>query len=206
LLADYKDLLTGNRWVFAVGCEDSSGIPELQKEIRRRAADLAFMGRDWPQTYDHAETCIEAEAKKTSHITRGRLRQIFADSGIDAAGYDVAARALARLGIITQFPDCPDLADFIVLQPQWLTKAISYVMEDRQLAADQGEITFAHMREIWAGYDQETMFPVFHNCMKEFELCYDLEDHNDRCLVPLRFGYLNRRSRGPRVNGSRRGA
>ncbi|MCL4202324.1 MAG: leucine-rich repeat domain-containing protein [Pirellulaceae bacterium] len=190
LLADYKDLLTGDRWLFAVGCEDNLGIPALQQELHRRAADLAFMGRDWPETYDNAETRIDAEAKTTSHVTRGDLRQIFADSGIDAAGYEEAARALARLGIITQFPDCPDLTDFIVLQPQWLTKAISYVMEDRQLDADQGEIMFVRMQTIWGGHDQDAMFPIFHNCMKEFELCYDLEDHNDRCLVPLRFGYL----------------
>jgi len=190
LLAEYGDLLRGDRWLFAVGCADKSGVPDLQKELQRRAADLEFMGRPWPKTYDKAENQIEAQAKTISHITRSELYQIFEGSEIDAAGYNEAARALARLGIITEFPDCPDLNDFIVLQPQWLTKAISYVMEDTQLNTDQGEITFARMQEIWGGHEQRAMFPIFHNCMKEFELCYDLEDYNDRCLVPLRFGYL----------------
>src|ERR1019366_6667123 len=45
------------------------------------------------------------------------------------------------------------------------------------------------MAGIWKkGY--AGMFPTFHNCMKEFELCYDLEEHARSCLVPLRFGYL----------------
>ncbi|MEM6590625.1 MAG: COR domain-containing protein [Cyanobacteria bacterium P01_C01_bin.73] len=190
LQTEYGDLLIGDPWLFAVGCADNSGIVELQQALQRRAADLPFMGRDWPQTYEKAENQIKSQAKNTSHITRSQLHQIFADSNIDTAGYDEAARSLTRLGFITQFEDRPDLTDFIVLQPQWLTKAISYVMEDRQLANDQGEITFKRMKEIWAGQGQGAMFSIFHNCMKEFELCYDLENYpSDRCLVPLRFGY-----------------
>ncbi|MEM8642951.1 MAG: COR domain-containing protein [Cyanobacteria bacterium P01_G01_bin.54] len=189
LLAEYSDLLTGDPWLFAVGCEDNSGIEALQQALQHRAADLPFMGREWPQTYEAAENQIKQEAEATSHVTRRQLHEIFADSNIDAEGYEEAARSLARLGYITQFEDCPDLTDFIVLQPQWLTTAISYVMEDGQLATDQGEITFERMEQIWAKQCQAGMFSIFHNCMKEFELCYDLENYNDRCLVPLRFGY-----------------
>ncbi len=190
LLAEYGDLLLDGRWLFAVGCQDESGIPELQQELQRRAADLEFMGRDWPLTYDSAETQIEDKAKGKSHMTRGSLHDIFEDSKIDAEGYEEAARGLARLGIITEFPDCPDLSDFVVLQPQWLTKAISFVMENKQLVADKGEITFESMKGIWKEQNVNQMFGVFHDCMKEFELCYDLEDCKDRCMVPLRFGYL----------------
>ena len=126
----------------AVGCEDDSGIPELQRALIRRAADLNLMGRDWPESYSHAEAAIKKKAdSETAHIDRGRLHAVFADATIDETGFDDVATSMATLGVITQFPDCPDLRDFIVLQPQWLTKAISEIMEDRQLKDERGEIS-----------------------------------------------------------------
>lgn len=191
LQAEYGDLLVGDTWLFAVGCADKSGIPELQDSLMRWAADLRFMGRDWPDSYEHAESAIQKQADaEVPHIDRGALHKIFADAGIDEESFDDVAVSMATLGVITQFPDCPDLSDFIVLRPQWLTKAISEIMEDSKLADDKGEISLKRMQALWDDKEYEGLFATFHNCMKEFELCYDLEDPARRCLLPLRFGYI----------------
>ena len=190
LQAEYGDLLRGDQWLFAVGCDGNIGVPALQEALIRRAADLPYMGRDWPNTYDAAETQVEEQAENCPHVSRTDLYGIFEEAGVDPDGYDEAARSLERLGVLTQFPDCPDLKDFIVLEPQWLTKAISHIMEDAQLKDDQGEITFERMQQQWETQGYVGLFPTFHNCMREFELCFDLEDKQNACLVPLRFGYL----------------
>src|SRR6185503_8800562 len=128
--------------LFAVGCGDNSGIVELQHFLERSAADLEFMGREWPESYSKAEEAIKDKAKDgTPHISRGELYDIFKECRIEERSFKDVAGAMSILGVITQFPDCPDLRDFIVLQPQWLTKAISEVMEDKQLASDKGEIS-----------------------------------------------------------------
>ena len=182
LQAAYADLLVDNKWMFAVGCADNSGIPELQNALKRWAADLKFMGRDWPDSYARGELAIQELAEAdVPHIDRGKLHTIFADAGIDEESFDDVAVSMATLGVITQFPDCPDLSDFIVLRPQWLTKAISEIMEDSKLADDKGEISLKRMQEIWADKEYEGLFATFHNCMKEFELCYDLEGPARTC-------------------------
>ena len=187
--AQYHDLLA-KEWFFPVGCEDGSNIPRLQAFLRRWAADLEFMGSLWPASYGKAEAELKAKAKRgTERITRDNLCKTFAKAGLNPDGYEDAAGAMSRLGVITQFPDCPDLRDFVVLRPQWLTKAISKVMEDKQLSEDKGEITLPRMEALWKK-DYPGMFATFHDCMKEFELCYDLEDDGRSCLIPLRFGYL----------------
>src|SRR5206468_1782803 len=53
-----------------------------------------------------------------------------------------------------------------------------------------GEIALKRMEGIWSKARFPGMFATFHDCMKEFELCYDLEDQSQSCLVPLRFGYV----------------
>jgi hypothetical protein len=83
------------------------------------------MGREWPDSYAQAESAIHTTAKGNAgvaHIDRAELNAMFADAGIYHGSFDDVAASLATLGVITQFSDCPDLSDFIVLRPQWLTK------------------------------------------------------------------------------------
>ena len=190
LQAQYGDLLAKGKWLFAVGCADNSGVEELRGYLKRWAADLEFMGRAWPDSYSRAEVAIKDRAKMgEAHINRSQLYDIFKNCGIDGSIFKDLSASMATLGVITQFPDCPDLLDFVVLQPQWLTKAISEIMEDKQLTLDKGEISLERMQIVWEDKGYAGMFATFHNCMKEFELCYDLEDASRSCLVPLRFGY-----------------
>ena len=190
LRAQYGDLLVDEEWLFPVGCKDDLGVPELQSFLRRSAADLEFMGQEWPASFAKAETAVKATAASgVSHITRTELHAIFRHAGIEETLFRDLSRSMSLLGIITEFFDSPDLRNFIVLQPQWLTKAISEIMEDRQLTADKGEIALSRMEDIWNSRGYTGLFSAFHNCMKEFELCYDLEDASRSCLVPLRFGF-----------------
>ena len=194
LLARYKDTLAEGKWLFEVECDGGEGpgegISELQQYLKDSVMQLEHMGRPWPKTYESAEESIEKLVDKEEfYKTRAELYKIFKDSRINESGFDDAAAALANLGIITQFTGFPDLEDFIVLDPQWLTKAISKIMEDKQLRNDKGEITFERMKGLWDDNGYVGMFAIFHNCMKVFELCYDMEDRKNGCLVPLRYGY-----------------
>ncbi len=186
LKAGYGDLLQGENWYFAVGCQSRKSIDDLAREIKKAASEMKTMGLDWPETYQRAEDAIRNRADTDAQVSRAKLYEIFRESGISEENFENVAGQMGRLGVITQFVDSPALGDFVVLNPQWLTKGISLVMEDEQLKDDKGEINHERMRGIW---DKEYtgLYPVFHNCMKEFELCYDMEDKAG-CLVPLRFG------------------
>jgi Leucine-rich repeat (LRR) protein len=187
LKAHYEDLLQGPRWYFPVGCHNRRGVDELAREIQTAAAEMEIMGKEWPQTFDEAEKRIRERAEQEPSVGRGDLCDLLQAGGISANNLDAAIDRLATLGVITQFKDSPELQDFLVLNPQWLTKGVSQVMEDRQLEEDKGEITLGRMRAIWDGRGYRGLFPTLHNCMKEFELCYDMEDKAG-CLIPPRFG------------------
>jgi len=186
LKANYEDLLEGENWYFAVGCEDRKGVDNLVNEIKKAAANMKVMGMEWPDSYQRAEEVIRKRSEGNAQVSRAELYKIFEKSDISEESYESVTEQMVNLGLITQFRDSPELGDFIVLNPQWLTKAISLVMEDKQLEEDKGEITHSRMRQIW-DKEYQGMYPTFHNCMKEFELCYDMEDMLG-CLVPLRFG------------------
>ncbi len=201
LLAGYPELWVSHDpkdWCFPVGCSmdpqsEASGIPPLRRQIQRLAADMKVMGQPWPDSYAKAEEAIiqlrdgkeERKEEGQPHIARKVLYDIFQDAGIAEDRFDSMAAFMDSLGVITHFPDCEKLKNFIVLKPQWLGKAISEVLEDKELQNHRGYITFGQIQRIWEA-DYPGMFLDFYECMKEFELCYDL-DHSKACLVPLRF-------------------
>ncbi|HBG28529.1 MAG: hypothetical protein A2Y10_11365 [Planctomycetes bacterium GWF2_41_51] len=187
LKEDYGDLLQGDNWFFLVGCKSGKGIDALSAEIVKAASEIKQMGIDWPVSYQKAEDEIrKLVSEKQARIDRTELYDIFAESGIDKENFENAAAEMGVQGLITQFKDSLELENFIVLNPQWLTKGISLVMEDGQLEKDKGEISHTRMKKIWDnGYNG--LYPILHSCMKEFELLYDMEDMQG-CLVPLRFG------------------
>ena len=189
LRARYPDLLKYKRCFFAVGCLTNKGVKALQNHLQKRAVKLEVMGAGWPAKYAKAEKAIEKRAETKAHITRRTLHGIFKKSGIPKGDYGSAASLMGYLGIITHFPASADLKDFVVLKPQWLTKAISFALENPQLEKDKGEITHQRLHSLWE-QEYEGLSEILHKSMKEFELCYDLEYRNRHLsLVPLRFGF-----------------
>ena len=183
----FSDMIVGNDF-YRIGCETGVGIKELWQKIARCAADLELMGHPWPKAYADVEgainKCRDEDGK--AYISRKELTDIKAKAGVGEDKFDTLARVLGDLGTITHFPDSPDLEHLIVLKPEWLTKAISLVLDYKPLAAAHGLLEHRWLTELWSK-DYPNLVPVFHKCMEEFELCYRLEGEKHRSLVPLRF-------------------
>ena len=188
LKSQYPDLFKTDPFYFPVGCANRKNIPELQEHLERLATDLELVGAIWPQNYADSEKAVKAASEKKAHGTRKELYGIFESSGVEERDFDRLASFLGDMGSITHFPDSQELREFIVLEPQWLTKAISHVLEHEELVKNYGECSGDWLRKEWEG-KYPGLFLKFYHCMKEFELCYELEDMPGTNLVPLRFGF-----------------
>lgn len=116
----------------AVGCETNRNVDALAERLKRLAADMDLMGTVWPAAYARAEAAVRTKAgeqgENRAHVNRRELNDLFAGAEIQPESFDHLAALMAELGILTQFAECVDLRDFVVLKPQWLTKAISRVI------------------------------------------------------------------------------
>jgi internalin A len=68
----------------------------------------------------------------------------------------------------------------MVLQPEWLTKAIGYVLEDRGTRNAGGLLEHSRLRELWTpprgeGY-QPRYHPYFVRLMEKFDVSYRITD------------------------------
>jgi hypothetical protein len=185
LEAEFPDLLREDPYLW-IDSKTGLHIRQLRKRIAATVIREELVPQVWPVRYDDAERRVAEEGQTFPHITRQRMHAILAEVGIAGADSDVVTGVFGRLGIITHFPSRPELRDFVVLNPHWLTKAISGAMESEQLKATQGEMSLDWLETLWRD-DYPGLMPTFYACMRGFELCYPLDDAPRMALVPLRF-------------------
>jgi internalin A len=91
-------------------------------------------------------------------------------------------------GDIVYFGEDLGLRDTVVLRPEWLTKAIGYVLEDRTTGEAGGVLDHARLREFWQERRDSASYPVQYHpyllrLMEKFEVSYRLQDDQYKSLV-----------------------
>ena len=88
--------------------------------------------RDWKAARD------ELIARPEPRISYATFSEICAAHGLSQIDTDTLAHLMHDLGYIVHYSDDERLRDDVVLQPQWLTKAIGFVLEDRATQEAEG--------------------------------------------------------------------
>ena len=94
------------------------------------------------------------------------------------------------LGLIVYYADDEGLREFVVLNPEWLTKAISYVLADKLTRDTGGVLDHARLKQIWSNRQEadipsypDRYHPYFLRLMEKFDVSYRLEDDQYRSLI-----------------------
>ena len=175
LRAKFGDILAGSH---AVDNEDGSGIEELRAEIARQAAQLPQMGEIVSASWQAARA--ELLELPEAHIAYHRFASICAGHGLEGDATRALARMLHHLGLVIYYDEDDGLRDIVVLQPEWLTKAISYVLEDPLTRDANGVLDHRRLPEIWntdalGGYEARD-HPYFLRLMEKFDVSYRIPE------------------------------
>ena len=197
---------------FEVDNRSGHGIPELRDGIAIQAAQLPQMGQlispRWTAARDEILDLSETEPQ----ISYEKFAEICRHHDVYTGEIMTLAELLHDLGHIVYYGTDEGLRDFVVLDPEWLTKAISYVFEDGPTKQSDGILQHARLPEIWQGrQDGPTYapryFPYFLRLMEKFDVSYRLEDDEYRSLVAQLVPYerpdLPWDSNTPPVEGTR---
>ena len=100
------------------------------------------------------------------------------------------ATLMHDLGQIIYYGADEGLQDFVVLNPEWLTKAISYVLRDDLTRHSGGVLDHARLREIWQDRQDGPGYPAryhryFLRLMEKFDISYRLDDEQRSLVAQL---------------------
>ena len=157
------------------------GIPKLKSIIAQTTGTFEQMGlqinSNWLIAWRHL-LGLESPCTNLEHFLE--ICQSYKLSQIDAL---TLARLMHNLGHIIYYADDENLHDKIVLKPQWLTKAIGFVLEDGATREAAGVLPDSRLPQIWEKHGipdepcfSSDLYSFFLSLMKRFDILYRLPD------------------------------
>lgn len=154
-----------------------TGIAELKQAIADVAATLPEMGRSVPAKWQKVREALQSIDKP--YLPYYKVISLCAEHDINLQQAELFIQISHRLGFLTHYHYDPILQDIVILKPDWLAKAISFVLDDKITRDHNGLVEFDHLSQLWSdppfegeqGYPRE-LHPVFLRLMERFDLSY----------------------------------
>jgi internalin A len=183
LKREFGDLLVGH---YKVDNFSGTGIDDLRNVIAAQAAKLPQMGELVPSRWLLASEDILK--RREPQIAHTEFAAACGSHGLDGEATATLANLLHDLGHIIYYAGDEGLRDIVVLQPEWLTKAIGYVLEDTPTREAGGVLYHSRLKEIWQGREDGERYPAeyhpyFLRLMEKFDVSYRLPEEEQASLV-----------------------
>ena len=171
---------------FEVDCSTGQGIGGLTGAIGQHAAQLPQMGQLISRRWAAAREDILTRAAAEPQIPYEQFAGICQRHGLTEPETSTLVKLMHDLGLVIYYADDEGLKNIVVLNPEWLTQAISYVLNDKTTRQAGGVLDHARLKQIWhdpaGGYDRR-YHPYFLRLMEKFDISYRLEDDETHSLV-----------------------
>ena len=154
------------------------GIAELRDAIARVAADLPEMGRTFPRHWQ--EVREKLSRRKEAWLPLKKVYHLCRKYEIRDEDARLLIRICHRVGDLIHFEHDPKLREIVVLKPDWLATAISFVLDDEQTRkVGKGLVSFERLGQLWNNPDKPKeerypaeLHPIFVRLMERFDLSY----------------------------------
>ena len=157
---------------------ERTGIPALQKAIFDEAERI-LTETHWerPGTWQGAWEALLATGKP--YVTVDEACETSQGFGMDEEETRLFIRLWHKLGYLIHYSGDPELERIVILKPDWLTQALSYVLDDKLTRQKQGLITASRLAELWDDPNkgeelryETSLHSLFRKLMARFDLAY----------------------------------
>lgn len=157
--------------------QERRGIAELTQAIARVSSRLPEVGRTAPKHWEEARQALqEADA---AYLPLDQVLALCRKRRMDEAEARDFVRISHRLGHLIHYEHDQTLRDIVVLKPDWLATAISFVLDDRLTRDKNGLVTLSRLSQLWDDPDRPEenrypakLHPIFLRLMERFDLSY----------------------------------
>ena len=159
------------------GHGNRKGIAELKEAIARIAATLPEVGRFVPKSFADVRAALKATG--APYLPFDEVLAICRAHNMDDEIARLFITISHRLGHLTHYENDPQLRDIVVLRPDWLASAMSYVLDDEQTRTAHGLVKLSRLAQLWddptrpadSRYDK-SLHRIFLALMGKFDLSY----------------------------------
>jgi small GTP-binding protein len=165
---------------YKISNKAGTGIEKFREKLAEVAADLPLMGEEWPASW--LDAANEIRARDEHYISPKELFDIIRRNKVGVESAEVLEQWLHELGDILYFKEDDELNDTVILNPVWVTEAISDVLESKEVFENDGILTRKNRDELWVDVD-EGVKEHFLRLMERFDLSYRTLENREISLV-----------------------
>lgn len=162
-----------------------SGIKELRETIAKVAAGLPEVGRTFPKHWQEAREALTKS--KEAYLPLGRVHDICKEHKVGEEDTRLLLRICHRVGDLIHYEHDPALRDIVVLKPNWLATAISFILDDKETRElRHGLVGFDRLGLLWNDPARDAdlryearLHPLFVRLMERFDLSYKVAIPNE---------------------------
>ncbi len=153
------------------------GINDLKDATARVAASLPEVGRSVPKRWQDVREALKQTDE--AYLPLDRVLDICAKHKMSEEEAQDFVRISHRLGHFIHYGHDPRLKEMVILKPDWLATAVSFVLDDEETRNKYGLVKFTRLTELWSNNERAEEFryppkvhPIFVALMERFDLSY----------------------------------
>lgn len=161
------------------------GIDELKRAIAQVAASLPEVGRSVSKSFADVRQVLQD--KGAPYLPLREILDICRAHDMDDEIARLFITISHRLGHLTHYENDPTLRDIVILRPDWLATAMSYVLDDEATRSAHGLVKFSRLAQLWDDKNRaddsrypDSLHPIFLRLMERFDLSYRVADLTSR--------------------------
>ncbi|HEY1758581.1 MAG TPA: leucine-rich repeat domain-containing protein [Bryobacteraceae bacterium] len=170
---------------FEVDFEDLEGFDSLRDKILKLAAASSSMNSRWNRKWLAVRDHVRSIKKEVRYQRPAEFRALMAEHGVeDSDAQHALAGELHELGEILYHLDRAELADFVLLDCEWVTELVGLVSRSSQVRANRGILLRADLDAVWQ--DKQVPFELRTHLLKlmdTFDLSYETKQHDEMAIV-----------------------
>lgn len=182
LIQRHGDLIGGFHFVDS---RSGFGIDDLRAALWESAASIPQINREVPAGWRNLRRSLILSGE--SYLEYDDYLRRAAAHGLDEDAAKALATIATELGYWIHYPGIPGLDDIVVLKGDWLSKAVSLVLDDAETAAAHGVVEHRRLAGLWDNPDNEPQYrydPKFHSAlillMEKYDISFRIAESEDR--------------------------
>jgi GTPase SAR1 family protein len=153
------------------------GINELKDAIAKVAASLPEVGRSVPKRWQEVREVLKENPE--AYLPLDQVLAICREHKMSDEEAQDFVRISHRLGHLIHYGHDPRLKEMVILKPDWLATAVSFVLDDEETRNKHGLVKFTRLGKLWSDNERAEEFryppklhPIFVALMERFDLSY----------------------------------
>ena len=180
---EFGDLIVGFHHVDSRPGEDGTcyQLEELKAAIGREAAAIPSVGRTVPLSWKNVLDALRERSEREPYIHYPDFEELCEEQNVSKELAATYALILNELGHLIYYRNDESLRNTVILNPEYLSKAVGFVLEDGVTKEARGLIEHSRLTEIWDNPDKpakerypEELHSIFLRLMGKFDLSYQV--------------------------------